>query len=201
MTLAPSVSGVIGVFPSALFMGSLFSTQMLFLFSLVAYMPRHPFTSVQWQPSEGTGSLGVLASGNLPSRCFSCLHRFLPFDVVAPEDEGTGTRPLVTQLVLVSDPKASVLQGATCLMELAVRTRPHPGASVPRAGRHLWLPVAVDRPRRWPLLWTKESAVLLGARRPPALSVCSSVSPNSWQRSVGLEARILICLGCLPAHF
>lgn len=64
------------------------------------------------------GSLGVLASGKLPSLSsgFSCLHRFLPLEVAAPEDKGTGTRPLVTQLVLVSDPKASVLQGAVCLM-------------------------------------------------------------------------------------
>lgn len=192
-TLATSVPGVFEIFPSALFMDSLvFGPNALpFLLGGLNALSSFHFSSAKALSVHGvTRGSGLRETSISLSSSFSCLHRFLPLDVVAPEEKGTGTRPLVTQLVLVSDPKASVLQGAVCLMKLAVRTR-----------RHLWASCGdAPRPRRWPLLWMKEAAVP-SARRPPAPSGALPVALNSWQRSVGLEASIFTCLGCLPVHF
>lgn len=137
------------------------------------------------------GNFHLVVSG------FSCLHPFLPFDVVAPEDKGTGTRPLVTQLVLVSDPEASVLllNGASC------PHTPAPGGVCLQSWPPPRLPVMVNSSLQMASVWMKEplSSSVPAGRLPslPALPV----SPNSWQRSVGSEASLFICLGGLPAHF
>lgn len=116
--------------------------------------------------------------------------------MVAPEDKGTGTRPLVTQLVLVSDPEASVLllNGASC------PHTPAPGGVCPQGWPPPRLPVMVNLSPQMASVWMKEplsSSVPAGRLpSPPALPV----SPNSWH-SVGSEASLFICLGGLPAHF